>query len=362
MEGHGEIDKRDDNGLLMNGTLLYQLHDPRTRDEFQVLWDTSRNTWKSLPNVQIWFQEAMYEAGVNGTNIPGINGQDYSAGDLTVGYGEGGSARSEFFGPELGFGFHLDLPPGSSTRDKILLVKTAWGGKDLAQDFRPPSSAQEFDPFCLLPECDPFSVGHYYNVMLQDVNKLLKPGVLGTIFPQYTNMTVDVAGFVWFQGWNDGCSVNYTAAYETNLVHLIQDMRYALRKPKLPVLVGVSGFEGWRDNGQGRKPTNCWDGPNIIDRIHCDCSGFDRECRRIDIMLSQIEAANLTKHPELGCCVESIETRDFFRAAELSPMDQGYHFNHNAETHFLIGKAMARGMNRLQAASTDDSGMPAQSL
>lgn len=130
MEGHGEIDKRDDDtGLLKNGTLLYQLHDPRTRKEFQILWDDSKNDWKSLENVQIWFQQALYEAGVNGTKIPGVNGQDYSAGDLTVGYGEGGSARGEFFGPELGFGFHLKLPPGSSPNDKILLVKTAWGGR-----------------------------------------------------------------------------------------------------------------------------------------------------------------------------------------------------------------------------------------
>lgn len=150
---------------------------------------------------------------------------------------------------------------------------------------------------------------------------------------------------------NPGCSVNYTAAYETNLVHLIQDMRYALRKPTLPVVVGVSGFEGWRDNGQGRSPANCWDGPNVIDRVHCDCSGLDRDCRRIDVMLSQLAAANLTKHPELECCVEAIETRDFFRPTEFSPIDQGYHFNHNAETHYLIGKAMAQGMNRLQAVS-----------
>lgn len=147
--------------------------------------------------------------------------------------------------------------------------------------------------------------------------------------------------------------MNYTAAYETNLVNLIKDIRYALKKPKLPVVIGVSGFEGWRDNGQGRHPPNCWDGPNIIDRIHCDCSGFDRDCRRIDIMLSQIAAANLTKYPELGCCVEAIETRDFFRPVEFSPVDQGYHFNHNAETHYLIGKAMAQGMNRQQMASAE---------
>eukprot|EP00980_Cylindrotheca_fusiformis_P019289 scaffold6613_cov75-Cylindrotheca_fusiformis.AAC.1 len=225
MEGHGEINKTDDktdghHGQL-KGTLLYQMRqDPRTKEEFtQVLWNATTDSWRSLPNVKIWFQEAGYEAGVNGTNnIPGINGQDYSAGDLTVGYGEGGTKRGTYFGPELGFGFHIELPPtADSDGDKILLIKTAWGvantflfffpliqGKDLAQDFRPPSSAATWDPYCRLPECDPFEVGHFYNVMLQDVQKLLQPGVLGEIYPDLMDMTPDIAGFGWFQGWNDG--------------------------------------------------------------------------------------------------------------------------------------------------------------
>jgi hypothetical protein len=99
--------------------------------------------------------------------------------------------------------------------------------------------------------------------MLQDVSKLLQPGVLGAIYPDLAGMTPDIAGFGWFQGWNDGakqkcisavalvdnflflirfllmvgCSVNYTAAYETNLVHLIQDLRHAWKKPHLPVVI-----------------------------------------------------------------------------------------------------------------------------
>jgi hypothetical protein len=40
--------------------------------------------------------------------------------------------------------------------------------------------------------------------MLQDVEKLLQPGVLGTIYPDLAGMTPDIAGFGWFQGWNDG--------------------------------------------------------------------------------------------------------------------------------------------------------------
>ena len=129
MEGHGEIASTDDNGNLKNGTLLYQVRDPRTRDEFQRLWNETSNDWVTLPNVKIWFNEAGREEGINGSTIPGINGQDYSSGDLTVGYGTGGrpqdSDKPSFFGPELGFGFHLQ----TECNDKVLIIKNAWGGK-----------------------------------------------------------------------------------------------------------------------------------------------------------------------------------------------------------------------------------------
>jgi len=349
MEGHGVINSTDADGNLKNGTLLYQLKDTRTKEEFEVLWDSCSNDWRTLPDVKVWFNEAGKEMGINGSQIPGINGQDYSAGDLTVGYGTGGPPRGEFFGVELGFGFHIDVPPG----DKVLIIKTAWGGKDLAQDYRPPTSTGILDPFCRLPDCNPFNVGHFYRVMLRDVKSLLQPGVLAKVYPDLQDMAIDISGFGWFQGWNDGCDLNYTAAYETNLVHLIQDLRRTWMKPQLPFVIAVSGFEGWRDNGQGRTPPDCWDGPNAS-KIDCECDGVDRQCRRIDIMLSQIGAANLTRHPELGCCVEAVETRDFWRPAQYSPMDQNYHFNFNAETHYLIGKAMAKSMNGLNRLSHFD--------
>jgi hypothetical protein len=129
MEGHGDIDGKDKEGNQLNGTLLYQLQDPRTKQEFQILWDDTTNSWRTLSDVKIWFNEAGHYAGGNGTNIPGINGQDYSAGDLTVGYGVHGSSSSHWIGPELGFGFNVDLPTVSAGGDKILLIKTAWGGR-----------------------------------------------------------------------------------------------------------------------------------------------------------------------------------------------------------------------------------------
>ncbi|CAJ1958214.1 unnamed protein product [Cylindrotheca closterium] len=340
MEGHGDVDARDHKtNTPKNGTLLYQLHDPRTRGEFKKLWDDKADTWRNLTDVKVWFNEFGIEHGVNGSTIPGINRKDYLAGDLSTGYGAGGNAHA--IGPELGFGFNLKLPKG----DKALIIKTAWGGTELASNWRPPLSTTTFDPYCVLPKCNPYQVGHLYQVMIEDVERLLKPGVLGKIYPDLEGMTPDIAGFGWFQGWNDGCNVNATAAYETNMVHMIQDLRRAWKKPKLPASIAISGFGGWLIQGQGRTPPDCWDGPNAT-KIHCHCDG-DRDCRRIDIMLSQIAAANLTRHPELECCVEAVETRNFYRPPEYSPSGQGFHFNHNSETYYLIGKAMAESMHNM---------------
>ena len=61
------------------------------------------------------------------------SGSGSSAGGLTVGFG--GEAAG-LIGPELGFGHKM----GDVDESQILIVKCAWGGKDLAYNFCPPSS------------------------------------------------------------------------------------------------------------------------------------------------------------------------------------------------------------------------------
>ena len=61
------------------------------------------------------------------------SGPDPVPGGLTVGYGGEAAGR---IGPELGFGHKM----GDVDESKILIVKCAWGGKDLAYHFCPPSS------------------------------------------------------------------------------------------------------------------------------------------------------------------------------------------------------------------------------
>ena len=77
-------------------------------------------------------------------------------------------------------------------------------------------------------------------------------------------------------------------------------------------------------------------------------SGFGGRKQKIDRRLGIIAAQhNVAKLPECAGAVASVETRDFFRPPENSPSRQGYHWNSNAETYFLIGAAMARAMLKL---------------
>ena len=53
------------------------------------------------------------------------------------------------------------------------------------------------------------------------------------------------------------------------------------------------------------------------------------------------------KYPEFKGNVKTVETRDFWRDAEVSPRNQGFHYNQNAETYMLVGEALGKGMIEL---------------
>jgi hypothetical protein len=63
-----------------------------------------------------------------------------------------------------------------------------------------------------------------------------------TLFPALKGKKLEVAGFVWFQGWNDqyGAQDEYAA----NMKHFIEDVRKDLSVSKLPFVIGVMGQNG----------------------------------------------------------------------------------------------------------------------
>ena len=180
-------------------------------------------------------------------------------GKLTVGYGAGG--REPKIGPELTFGITMQKQVG----EPILIIKTSWGGKSLNTDFRPPSAGPyQFNE----KQIENFKkrgkdvaderrkraerTGVFYRLMLRHVRKVL--GDIKRVYPAYdAKAGYELAGFVWFQGWNDmvdsgtyptrGQPGSYDA-YSKNLAHFIRDVRRDLEAPKLPFVIGVMGAGG----------------------------------------------------------------------------------------------------------------------
>ena len=44
-------------GALLNGTLLYQVRDPRTAKDFAQYWNNDTGNWTVLEDVKVWFNE-----------------------------------------------------------------------------------------------------------------------------------------------------------------------------------------------------------------------------------------------------------------------------------------------------------------
>jgi hypothetical protein len=69
--------------------------------------------------------------------------------------------------------------------------------------------------------------------------------------------------------------------------------------------------------------------------------------------------AAVAEREEFKGNVAFVGTKDYYRGPEDSPSRQGYHWNSNAETYFLIGDGMGKAMrgildSRAKAARADD--------
>lgn len=180
-------------------------------------------------------------------------------GQLTAGYGAAG--RGLKIGPEFTFGITMHELLG----EPILIIKTAWGGKSIHTDFRPPSAGpyvfneQQLANFKKqnkdlgqIRQEKTAATGHYYRLMIEHVQKVLSD--IGEVVPNYdAEAGYELAGFVWFQGWNDmvdgGTYPNrYEAGgydqYSEVLTHFIRDVRKDLKSPELKFVIGVMGAGG----------------------------------------------------------------------------------------------------------------------
>ena len=301
MQGYGKLEYgRDPNNLsgpeipgglgclryaVTNNPLKYDyLLDPAHPVNGKPGWITRSDVWVS-------FWDGV-NGDPNGTTVERRNGM------LDAGFGVGASLDSGLIGPEYGFG----LVVGSALEDPVLLIKTAWGGKSLAVDFRPPSSG---------------NTGPNYLLMISSAHLVLDN--LQTYYPAYSGAGFEIAGFGWHQGWNDRVDANFTAQYETNLANLIRDIRAEFGVPKMPFVIANTGM------------ANAPGGPGSL-------------------IEAQFAVANTNKYPEFAGNVTTVDTRPFDYGELQSPNGFGYHWYWNGESYFNIGESMGTAMMALLSA------------
>jgi alpha-galactosidase len=91
-----------------------------------------------------------------------------------------------------------------------------------------------------------------YREMLTEVRQTLAN--LGELFPAYQGQGFELAGFVWFSGWNDMIHPDYCYGYQSHLSNFIRDVRADLKTPHLPFVIGQMGVNG--SNPPGKHEVN----------------------------------------------------------------------------------------------------------
>ena len=225
--------------------------------------------------------------------INSIADRNKKSGKLGIGYG----ADDSKIGPEYGFGLSI----AEQVDGPILLIKTSWGGKSLNYNFRPPSlpdfkttpeyaeakakasgnlkryeaavksfpqdlkkykadlaeyekqmkTTDEKSRKKLRPPREPreprkpkpFNMdeaGLNYRMMNEAIREVLTN--LKDNHPEYNaEAGYKIAGFVWFQGYNDQFSPQFRDNYKDNMITFIKDIRKEYEEPNLPFVIGVLG-------------------------------------------------------------------------------------------------------------------------
>lgn len=224
------------------------------------------------------------------------------------------------FGPELGFGHVV----GDFHDEPVFLLKACIGNRSLGWDLLPPGSKRfEFEGKIYAgyqdvanfwdrsaePKPVPWYAGRQY-----DADTTHAKSVLANFEKYYPGRGFEVTGFVWWQGHKDQ-SAALAGRYEQNLVQLIKSLRAD------------------------------FDSPNAKFVLATGCGNTGREGFGLQIAEAQLAVDGLNgKYPEFRGNVRAVDTRDWWREADVSPANQGHHYNHNAETYYEVGHALGQAM------------------
>ncbi|EMI15272.1 protein containing DUF303, acetylesterase putative [Rhodopirellula maiorica SM1] len=263
--------------------------------------------------------------------------------------------------------------------EPVLIIKTAWGGKSLFYDYRPPSAGvyprTEQD---IARDRNPESgSGHYYRLMIQHVKQVLSD--IGRVCPEYDkNQGYEMAGFVWFQGFNDmvnrdvyprlpaDSSENRFAKYSEWMADFIRDVRSDLAAPKMPFVIGVMGVGGEKANADNLMFREAMAAPASLPEFRGNVTAvptspyWDEPLAAIQEKYDSVRQMRYllrTKnknHANADGAMSDQEQREFlkkFEAELISPEEvalrkrgasnAGYHYLGCAKTFAMMGDALA---------------------
>jgi len=251
MEGHAAISTFDYIGKdPLTAPLLKEMRNPD-------------GTPRVCDRVWMSYLTGPYDGSANGEGL----------GKLTAGFGERGNQPTRIggkIGPEFTFGIYME----KGLKEPILIIKTAWGGRSLNTEFRPPSAGQYKLPKQMQELWDKYpqgahgipkvedrkkwqdeknaASGVFYRMMIEHVKKVLADPK--RVCPEYDEKAgYELAGFVWLQGFNDLVDgTTYPGPdrpgkydeYSRLLAHFIRDVRKDLSAPNMPFVIGVLGVDG----------------------------------------------------------------------------------------------------------------------
>ncbi|HOD80225.1 MAG: hypothetical protein BWX88_04284 [Planctomycetes bacterium ADurb.Bin126] len=299
-------------------------------------------------------------------------------GPLTVGFGGSAGEEETAFGPELAFGVTLY----EHLKEPILIIKASWGGKDLHTDFRPPSAGPYYpDPSKvqdrkgnkgIIPAAkliaDKAEKQHkYYQKVMQHVKTVLADP--GKYHPAYDKAAgYEIAGFVWFQGWNDMIGpypevekgVKDYSEYSRLLALFIRDVRKDLGAPKMPFVIGVLGVGGVTDGPFQNAQAAPADMPEFKGNVAAVRTGeyWDRTLGELDRRMAEKvvkpvgrEARKLDKDAARQLKEKLIKenfTAEELKRLETERSNAGFHYLGSAKIYSRIGEAFAQALLKLK--------------
>lgn len=323
---------------------------------------------------------------LTGHHLGEANGE--GTGKLTSGYGARGSNPTQDggkIGPEFTFGLTMD----STLKGPILIIKTAWGGRSLNTQFRPPSAGpyvfseaqldgmKKRDKDIAAEKAAKIAdTGRFYKFMIDHVNSVLADPK--RVCPVYDPAAgYEIAGFVWFQGFNDLVNSNtYPTDPETRLrdysqysdlmAHFIRDVRKDLKTPKLPFVIGVLGVGGLEAKDNGVAFRKAMAAPAALPEFKgnvmavetapfwpVELDAIDKKRGKVKQMRHLLKVKNKNT-PNKDGTMDKKAQEEFLKQYEaelISPEEKakwergasnaGYHYMGCAKTLALIGKAFA---------------------